>query len=148
MTEAPLLIAYDGSPGSRHAIETAARLLSGRRAVVVSVWSSVLTAAPVAGGIPAYFSDLDPKLEETARKTAEEGAEIARKAGFDAEPRTASETTAWLAIVNLSNELDAAAIVMGARGLSGLKSVLLGSTSHGVLHHTERPVLIIREPNE
>lgn len=148
MTDAPLLIAYDGSPGAGRAIEAAAQLLSGRRAVVVSVWSSVLTAAPVAGGVPAYFSDLDPKLEETAQKTAEEGAGIAREAGFEAEPRTASETTAWLAIVKLSDELDAGAIVMGARGLSGLQSMLLGSTSHGVLHHTDRPVLVVREAAE
>jgi hypothetical protein len=32
---------------------------------------------------------------------------------------------------------------MGTRGLTGLKSVLLGSVSHAVAQHADRPVLIV-----
>ena len=143
MAERPVLIAYDGSPGSAAAIEAAGELLSPRPATVATVWSPILVSAPAVGGVPAYLSDLEPKLAEGAQKTADEGAHLARDAGFDAETCTASESPAWLGIVELAETLDAAVIVVGARGLSGFKSALLGSTSNGILHHTKRPVLAV-----
>jgi nucleotide-binding universal stress UspA family protein len=35
-------------------------------------------------------------------------------------------------------------IIMGARGISGVEEVLLGSVSHGVIRHAQLPVLIVR----
>ena len=37
-------------------------------------------------------------------------------------------------------------IVLGARGLSTFKSLVLGSVSHGVVQHAHRPVLIVPPP--
>ena len=34
-------------------------------------------------------------------------------------------------------------IVLGSRGLTGMRSLVLGSVSHGVANHSRRPVLII-----
>jgi hypothetical protein len=36
--------------------------------------------------------------------------------------------------------------VMGSRGLTGVRSMLLGSVSSAVVHHADRPTLIIRHP--
>jgi nucleotide-binding universal stress UspA family protein len=37
----------------------------------------------------------------------------------------------------------ASAILMGSRGLTGLKSVLLGSVSHAVIQHADRAVIVV-----
>jgi nucleotide-binding universal stress UspA family protein len=36
--------------------------------------------------------------------------------------------------------------VLGTRGLTGVKSLLLGSVSHAVLQHADRPVIIVPSP--
>jgi len=50
----------------------------------------------------------------------------------------------WQAIVAVADDQDAAALVLGSRGLAAIKSLMLGSVSGSVLHHTNRPTLIIR----
>jgi nucleotide-binding universal stress UspA family protein len=39
-------------------------------------------------------------------------------------------------------------IVLGSRGLTGLRSVLLGSVSTAVVHHADRPTLVIHSPGD
>jgi nucleotide-binding universal stress UspA family protein len=70
---------------------------------------------------------------------------LASAAGFAAEGRTARGKS-WRAICDVAEELDAATIVVGARGLSRLESVLLGSVSSAVAVHAKRPVLIVPPP--
>jgi len=47
-------------------------------------------------------------------------------------------------ILDAAKSFDADLIVMGSRGLGGLKGLLVGSVSDKVLHHAEAPVLIVR----
>ena len=47
-------------------------------------------------------------------------------------------------IINDAGEVNADVIVMGSRGRSDLAGLLLGSTTHKVIHLTDRPVLIVR----
>ena len=42
-----------------------------------------------------------------------------------------------------ADQYDAELIVLGARGLSAFKSMILGSVSHSVAQHARRPVLIV-----
>jgi nucleotide-binding universal stress UspA family protein len=43
-------------------------------------------------------------------------------------------------------EVDASAIVMGPRGLTGLKSLLIGSVSHEVIQSADRTVIVVPSP--
>ncbi|MCZ8514788.1 universal stress protein [Paenibacillus filicis] len=47
-------------------------------------------------------------------------------------------------IVKYSEEAGCDLIVMGSRGLSGLREWWLGSVSHHVMQHTKRLVLIVK----
>ena len=90
----------------------------------------------------------DSQLERAALELAEEGAELARAAGLEATAEIAESTYegTWHAILTVADARSAALIVMGARGLSTFKSLLLGSVSHGVAQHAHVPVLIVPPP--
>ncbi|QIN80715.1 universal stress protein [Rubrobacter marinus] len=49
-------------------------------------------------------------------------------------------------IVKLAEELGAALVVIGSRGLTGMSRVLLGGVSDSVVRHAHCPVLVVREP--
>jgi nucleotide-binding universal stress UspA family protein len=48
-------------------------------------------------------------------------------------------------IVALAEEIGAGLIVMGARGVGGIRRALTGSVSDSVLRHAHCPVLVVRE---
>jgi nucleotide-binding universal stress UspA family protein len=144
MSTAPILICYDGTDEARHAIDGAAALLGPRPAVVLDVASiltlseSVTVTSPVVPG--QAFEELN---EDDAKRRADEGAAMARRAGFEAEPRADVSEPTWEAIVDVADDLDAAAIVMGTRALAGARELFEGSVSHDVIHHTGRPVVVV-----
>lgn len=91
-------------------------------------------------------SDLD--VIKASPDSAEAGAELPQKASLNAQPRTCSRmSTIAGAILAEADELGASAIVMGSRGLTGLKSLLLGSVSHAVIQHTDHPVIVVPSPD-
>jgi nucleotide-binding universal stress UspA family protein len=49
------------------------------------------------------------------------------------------------AIIDLAEELRAGLIVMGSRGLGGVRRALLGSISDSVVRHAPCPVLVVRQ---
>jgi nucleotide-binding universal stress UspA family protein len=48
------------------------------------------------------------------------------------------------AIVESAEELGAGLIVMGSRGLGGLRRALMGSVSDDVVRHAHCPVMVVR----
>ena len=49
------------------------------------------------------------------------------------------------AIIDLAEELRAGLMVMGSRGLGGVRRALLGSISDSVVRHAPCPVLVVRQ---
>lgn len=151
----PVLFAYDGSPHARAAIAEGGALLRPGPAVVATAWGALEDAAPpvlmaLPGGVARDAArDTDEVQHDAAERLAAEGAALAREAGFAAEPRALRAAGPFFsALVECAEELDAAAIVLGSRGRSTLAATVLGSVSTGVLHHTGRPVLVLRGPDE
>lgn len=155
----PVIVAYDGSEAAQAAVRTAAELFPARRIVVVTVWEPGLAmiaqtqAYPDAMGTtlpppsPEEIELVDRAQSDHARATAEAGAEIARGLHATAEALPVAESLdVGETIRDVAADQDAAAVVIGSRGLGGLKAKLLGSTSHDVLHECRRPVLVVRAP--
>ena len=94
------------------------------------------------------FVELDRAAAEHGGRLADEGVRIAQEAGLEAEPLAVKATgPVWKTIVEIADRHDAATIVMGSRGLTGLRAMLLGSVSSAVVHHADRPTLIVRQPS-
>lgn len=145
----PILIAYDGSDDAQHAIDHVAALLPGADAVVLYVRQPLESLAAHLEGHPALedVRSIDEGSRDGAERLAAAGAEHARRAGLNAEPRVASSIDAVAdTVVRVADELDASVIVVGSRGRHGLKSLVLGSVSHHVVHHARRPTLVVPSP--
>ena len=145
VADRPILICYDGSPGAQHAIAVAAALLKGRRAVVLDVGPLDLVAETYAAAGSGAAS-IGQAVYAGALAQAEAGAELAREAGFDAEPRGGIDAPTWRGIIEVANDIDAAVIVLGSEGRTGLDELLEGSVSHDVAEHAHRPVLVVPPP--
>ena len=146
-----ILIAYDGSMDAQSAVDLAGDLMSGEPTTVLSVWEPFVdvmarTGLGVGPGV-VDFEALDKAYEESARERAAEGAQRAARAGLNAQPRSrARHATLAATILAEADEVGASAIVLGSRGLTGVKSLLLGSVSHAVLQHADRPVIVVPSP--
>jgi nucleotide-binding universal stress UspA family protein len=146
MDEAPILICYDDSDGARHAIDAAAALLGKRRAVVLDV-APFLTGAESVASLSALTPNFEETNQDEALDRARAGAGLANIAGFAAEPRADVAAPTWEGVVEVADEIGAAAILIGSRGLTGARERFEGSLSHQVAEHAGRPVLIVPPPH-
>jgi nucleotide-binding universal stress UspA family protein len=142
MDEAPILIGYDGSDDARRAVDYAAVLFRDRRAVVLDVGPVITPAESLVVLTPGPYAFEEYNRSEAA-STADEGVRHARAAGLVADARAEVVAPTWQGVVDVADEIDAAVIVMGSRGLNGAREFFEGSLSHEVVQHAGRPVLIV-----
>jgi nucleotide-binding universal stress UspA family protein len=156
LDERPAVVAFDGSDAAGAAVRAAATLFAGRRLLIVSVWEPGLAFAvapmPDVSGVaymapsPDQVASIDRVQRDHAVDVAEAGARLAREAGATAEAVAVSDELAVAeTIVGIAEQRDACALVVGSRGLGGVKA-MFGSTSRSLLHQTDRPVLVVRAP--
>jgi nucleotide-binding universal stress UspA family protein len=96
------------------------------------------TVAPTAEFLDAVEQAARQMLQETVAQVRNDGCPVAARLAFG-QP---SEV-----ILDLARELAPDLIVMGTRGLTGLRHLLLGSTTERVVQHAEVPVLSVHPGN-
>ncbi|MGN6870012.1 MAG: universal stress protein [Solirubrobacteraceae bacterium] len=151
--DTPLLLCYDGSEPAKRAIARAADLVRTRSAVVLTVWqpTAVLGSFAWAGATDSMLNyvELDQAAAELGERIVNEGLRVAQDAGMHAAPLAVKATGAvWKTILEVAESQDVSTIVIGSRGLTGLRSMLLGSVSAAVVHHADRPTLVVHSPGD
>ena len=148
-----ILICYDGSADSRAAIDHAGRLLNEHPAIVLTVWQpflNVISHMPAGFGLAPTMADpqeIDKTTQDNAARRAEEGAQLARDGGLNAQARTRAQSSSVAeAILAEADEAGADAVVLGSRGLTGIRSLLLGSVSHSVIQNADVTVIVVPSP--
>ena len=133
-----VVVGYDGSEGSRAALDTAVELARqfGDRLVVV-----------FGAGPPGRVGDearaLRRAIEERGEQVTGEAVERARAGGVDVE-LVISPERAHEALRTVANERAARFIVVGSYGESPIKGAILGAVPHKLLHLAETPVVVVR----
>lgn len=117
-------------------------VLSGLGAAVVQSLVSFLTGGVDVPMVDALTKGLVKKIEEEKINYLNSLLERAKEKGWKAELVVKKHSNTVDGIVEFVKEGDYDLLVMGGRGLSGLKRVLLGSTSSQVLRRVEVPILI------
>ena len=147
-----ILVPLDGSEHSLKALEEAAQLakIFSGKITLISVYSvqpimiggqsasgygAILTGAEVSRMIEAAQKSGNKILQDAEQKISATGVQVEKKL---VEGHTVQE------IVRAANEGNFDLIVIGARGISHIREMLLGSVTDGVIHHAHCAVLVIK----
>jgi nucleotide-binding universal stress UspA family protein len=137
-----ILVAIDGSEDAEQALSQAIDLAECERARL-TLFSALAT--PPAAGYAGVSGDVVASLARDARCDADA---IVRRA-VERVPDGVSVCTICSsepvrpALLRQIEEGSHDLVIMGSRGRGALRSMLLGSVSHYVLHHSPVPVLIV-----
>jgi nucleotide-binding universal stress UspA family protein len=142
-----IMAAFDGSKDSTDAVKVASSLAKvlGADLVVVHAFSPPAMVFAGTAGVPVpNYQDLEDSLKEGARKTLERGVEAARAAGVKAKGELLEESSTVRALVEYAADEKVDLIVVGTRGMTGFKKLVLGSVSSGLVTHAHCSVLVVR----
>jgi nucleotide-binding universal stress UspA family protein len=141
-----VLLATDGSKDAELATTTAADLANGTSSELHIVLVKEPAYAYVdPSGYPYFFdAELEHELEQQARMRLDAEVEKIRSAGGAVAEAHLRVGAAPAEIVDLAEDIGAGLIVMGSRGLGGIRRALMGSVSDSVVRHAYCPVLVVR----
>lgn len=143
MTVRRIVLAVDFSETSARAVEAAIDLARSGAARVDAIHAyhmPALIGMPDEVAIPSEFW---AGIREAARTRLEDTLRRIREAGIEVEGHLLEDSPSE-AIVALARKVGADLIVMGTRGLTGLRHVLLGSVAERTLRHAPCSVLVVR----
>ncbi|HWQ16893.1 MAG TPA: universal stress protein [Sulfolobales archaeon] len=131
-----VVIGYDGSDHSKRALRIAIDLAKKYGSEVLVV--TVIDVSTVPGDPNAIRI-----VSDTANQAVAEASEILSREGIP--HRTfVRQGDPSAEIVRVAEENKADLVVVGSRGLSTLKRIILGSVSQGVLNRSKIPVLVVK----
>jgi nucleotide-binding universal stress UspA family protein len=135
-----ILVPVDGSENSDRAVRFALEMLKdGGKLHLLNV------QAPVGGGVSTFVrrADIDSYHREEGEKALASALKIAADAGHPCEKHISVGRPGELA-AEFAERVEAAMIVMGTRGHTGIAGVLLGSVAQDVIARSPIPVCLVK----
>jgi len=144
-----ILVAVDGSENATRAVKVAVTLAEKFNAQLIicyAIQTPFRSFAQNGIAVPAnLLTDYLSAAREDAKNILDK---VTRSAGTDRVKavRAVQENVFSVveAIVNLAEKRNVDLIVIGSRGQSGFKKLLMGSVSSSVLSHASCPVLVVK----
>jgi nucleotide-binding universal stress UspA family protein len=136
-----ILVAVDFSDTSREALRRTvemARLLSSE------VFCLHVIEVPYGAGEAAFIAQNMKERSRAEKNRRRELAQLLEEKGCDSANVKVVAGTPYHEILKEAAEANVDLIVVGSHGRSGVRRVLLGSTSERVIRHSECPVLVYR----
>jgi nucleotide-binding universal stress UspA family protein len=130
-----ILVAVDGSPNSRRAAVFAAKLAARCEAEIIVI--NVIS-------VPLQQQQFSEKIRVGANKIVRTVASMCHSKGLKTSTKILEASSVVEAIVNYAADRKISLIVIGTRGLTGFKKLLIGSVSAGVVSHAPCAVLVVR----
>lgn len=138
-----IAVPFDNSDLSNRALETAIMLAKQDERIELDV----LTVVNIPTSVAYYGAYNDDRIREAHLASAKEIMDGVEKKIKDLPNKTRTfvlEGNPAPIIVDFVKQNDSDLVVMGSRGLSGLKEMFLGSVSHYVVQKSTCPVYIIK----
>ncbi len=131
-----------GIDGSEHSVNALKRFMDlvapgDWRIILVTIIDEFVVQAAVEAGV-----SIAKKLEENAERRLEELQGMIEEKGFEAE-KIIRVGRPHEDLIRVAEEKEADLIVVGSRGLRGLKRIILGSVSSYVVANSKIPVLVV-----
>ena len=133
-----ILLATDGSEDAAQATTAAVDIAkrSGSELHLIHVWHDVHTHRAYAYVRRELQRQGREILDQEVQRIEEMGGTVTRS--HLRKGRTFEE------VIKLGDELDAGLLLVGSHGYRGLRRMLMGSQSEDIVHHADRPVLVVR----
>lgn len=135
---AEIVVGYDGTDGSKAALDQAvglAKELGDKVVIAFGYWPP-----GYAGGATSAQREA---IKERGEQLTAEAAQAAKTAGVDHEVALVSERPAD-ALSDLATQRGARMIVIGSHGEGPIRGAILGATAYRLVHTSKTPVLVIR----
>ena len=144
-----ILACVDGSPRSRRAVATAARLAGSCDARLTLLFVLPPYVLPAYGEAAQYVPGVTPHLYKQRanallKQVLAPVEKLAQKAGVACEAIGVNAQEPWIGILHAARKRKCDLIVMASHGRRGIARALLGSETQRVLTHTRIPVLVVR----
>jgi nucleotide-binding universal stress UspA family protein len=138
-----IVVAYDGSDHAIKALNTAIELAKAFNSKL-DVVEVVDTAALLGMGFAPIPSDVIAQIYNKAQNDVEQAKKKAQDAGVKDVTSQVLEGDPATSIIEYASKNGADLIVIGSRGLSTFKRLILGSVSSKVVQESRVPVLVVK----